>query len=69
MATATLPSEMDAVLLTGPGTFELRRIPVPEPGPLEVLAKVHSIAIDTGTDSKLIEGAFREAWGWPPYYP
>ncbi|MFQ5915053.1 MAG: zinc-binding dehydrogenase [Nitrospinota bacterium] len=69
MATAAIPSEMDALVLTGPGAFEGRRVPVPEPGPMEVLCRVHSIAIDTGTDSALIAGAFREAWGWPPYYP
>lgn len=69
MATGTIPSEMDALVLTGPGAFELRKVTVPEPGPMEVLCRVHSIAIDTGTDSKLIEGAFREPLGWPPYYP
>lgn len=69
MPTATLPSEMDALVLTGPGAFELRKVPVPEPGPMEILCRVHSIAIDTGTDSKLIAGVFRDAWGWPPYYP
>lgn len=69
MATATLPSQMDALVLTGPGKFEVRKVPVPKPGPMEVLCRVRSIAIDTGTDSKLIAGAFREAWGWPPRYP
>lgn len=69
MTIATIPSDMDALVLTGPREFEIRRVPSPETTPMEVLAKVHSIAIDSGTDSKLIEGAFRETWKWPPYYP
>ena len=37
MPTATLPSEMDALVLTGPGAFELRKVPVPEPGSLALV--------------------------------
>ena len=65
----SIPSEMDALVLTAPKEFEIRRVPVPEPGPMEVLARVHAIAIDTGTDGKMIEGAFRKTWNWPPHYP
>ena len=65
----SIPPEMDALVLTAPKEFEIRRVPTPEPAPLEVLARVHSIAIDTGTDGKMIDGAFRETWNWPPYYP
>ena len=64
----TVPKEMEAVVLTGPGAFEIRKVKTPTPGPMEVLCRVRAIAIDTGTDSKIIAGKFRE-YGWPSRYP
>lgn len=42
---------MRAVVLLGPGQLSLRELPVPEPGPDEVVVKVHS-ALTCGTDLK-----------------
>lgn len=57
---------MKAVVLTGPGEYSVQRVPVPEPGPMEVLVRIRAVAI-CGTDPKLFAGAF--AGMWPPAYP
>ena len=45
-----IPKMMDAIVKPVAGVgLELRRVPVPEPGPGEVLIKVHKTAI-CGTD-------------------
>ncbi len=63
----TLPSTMRAVVLTGPHRHEVRTdVPVPTPGPLEVLCKVDSVAI-CGTDLHIYEGRFPGRW--PKSYP
>ncbi len=41
----SLPSTMKAVVLLGPNRLEMRRIPVPSPGPADVLIRVESCAI------------------------
>src|SRR5436305_5949974 len=61
-----LPKTMRAVVLTGPNQHEVRDIPVPEPGRLEVLCKVDSVAI-CGTDLHIYEGRFPGRW--PRSYP
>jgi L-iditol 2-dehydrogenase len=62
-----LPSTMRAVVLTAPHQHEIRNdVPVPRPGPLEVLCKVNSIAI-CGTDLHIYEGHFPGRW--PRSYP
>lgn len=63
----SFPAEMDALALTGPNEFEVRKAPVPTPGPHEVLCEVHSVAI-CGTDTELIAGHFLKK-GWPSSYP
>jgi L-iditol 2-dehydrogenase len=40
-----VPTEMKAVYLVEPGRFELRDVPVPEPGPHDVLVAVRSVGI------------------------
>ncbi len=61
-----LPATMKAVVLTGPHHHEIREVPVPEPGPMEVLCKVDSVAI-CGTDLHIYEGMFPGRW--PKRYP
>ena len=61
-----LPATMRAVVLTAPNEHEIRDIPTPHPGPLEVLAKVDSVAI-CGTDLHIYEGKFPGRW--PKGYP
>jgi len=64
---AALPQKMRAVVLTGPNQHEIRDdVPVPRPGPLEVLCKVDSVAI-CGTDLHMYEGRFPGRW--PRSYP
>jgi len=58
---------MRAVVLTEPNRHEIRQdVPVPKPGPLEVLCKVDSVAI-CGTDLHIYEGRFPGRW--PKIYP
>jgi L-iditol 2-dehydrogenase len=58
---------MRAVVLTAPNKHEIREdVPVPRPGPMEVLGKVDSVAI-CGTDLHIYEGRFPGRW--PKSYP
>jgi L-iditol 2-dehydrogenase len=58
---------MRAVVLTAPKQHEIRDdVPVPQPGPLEVLCQVDSVAI-CGTDVHIYEGRFPGRW--PRSYP
>ncbi len=57
---------MRALLLTSPGQFEIRDVPIPEPGPGEVLCKIRAVAI-CGSDPEIVRGDI--AGVWPPYYP
>jgi L-iditol 2-dehydrogenase len=61
-----IPEQMRAVVLTGPNAHDVRDIPTPHPGPLEVLCKVDSVAI-CGTDLHIYEGKFPGRW--PKGYP
>jgi L-iditol 2-dehydrogenase len=64
---AALPHAMRAVVLTAPKRHEIRDdVPVPRPGPLEVLSRVDSVAI-CGTDLHIYEGRFPGRW--PKGYP
>jgi L-iditol 2-dehydrogenase len=57
---------MKAVVLTAPRAHEIRDVPVPQPGPTEVLCKVEAVAI-CGTDVHIYEGRFPGRW--PRAYP
>lgn len=57
---------MQALVVLEPDRFEIRDVPVPEPGPGEVLARVHAVSI-CGTDSHLIAGDYPGFW--PPAFP
>jgi len=49
----TLPSLQRTVFLLGPERVELRRVPVPEPGPGEILVRIGA-ATTCGTDVKVL---------------
>ena len=61
-----IPDRMNAVVLTEPHHHEVRVVPTPRPGPMEVLCKVDSVAI-CGTDLHIYEGRFPGRW--PRSYP
>ncbi|HET9597469.1 MAG TPA: zinc-binding dehydrogenase [Anaeromyxobacteraceae bacterium] len=53
MQTAALPKEMTGVVLPGNSTVELRKFPVPEPGPGQVLVRMRASSI-CGSDIRAI---------------
>lgn len=63
---SSLPGEMDAAVLRDFGQLNLARVPVPEPGPGEVLCQVRACGI-CGTDLKIVAGDYRGTW--PPALP
>ncbi len=63
---ASIPSRMDALVLTAPGKLEIRTVPVPKPAPGEVLCRIRAITI-CGSDPEIIRGGL--AGFWPPAYP
>lgn len=67
MIAELIPTSMRALVLTDPNAFEIRTIPVPQPGSGEVLCKVRAVAI-CGTDPDVVDGTLH-SHGWPPAYP
>lgn len=61
-----IPNTAKACVLTGPGTFEIREVPVPVLGAGEVLCKIRAVAI-CGSDPEIIRGGLPGVW--PPAYP
>ncbi len=61
-----IPEVMRAMVLTGPGEWELQNIPVPVPGLGEVLCKIGGVAI-CGSDPEIVDGGLSGIW--PPRYP
>jgi L-iditol 2-dehydrogenase len=57
---------MKALVLTSPGAFEVQEVPVPKPGPHEVLCRIRGVAI-CGSDPEIVRGGL--AGTWPPSYP
>jgi L-iditol 2-dehydrogenase len=66
MIVQNIPDMMRALVLPGPGEFEVREVPVPVPGPYEVLCRVRGVAI-CGSDPEILRGDL--AGNWPPAYP
>lgn len=62
-----IPETMRAMTLVAYDELKLAEVPVPKPGPGEVLCRIKSVAI-CGSDPKMIHGGYRFA-NWPPYYP
>jgi L-iditol 2-dehydrogenase len=60
-------STMRAAVLRGWNDLAVEEVPVPEPGPGEVLLRVRACGL-CGTDLKMVHGAF-EKRGWPPSLP
>lgn len=67
MENFVIPKKMKAMTLVAYDHLELAEVPVPEPGPGEVLCRIKSVAI-CGSDPKMIHGGYQFA-NWPPYYP
>ena len=63
---AALPETMEALVVLEPSRLEIREVPVPVPGPNEVLARVRAVSI-CGTDAHLIRGDYPGFW--PPAFP
>lgn len=66
MNTHQVPAEMQAAVLRDFGQLTLESVPTPEPGPGEVLVRVHACGL-CGTDLKIVSGGFRGTW--PPALP
>lgn len=58
---------MRAGMLVDYNQFEIREIPVPEPGPGEVLCRIKAVAI-CGTDPEIVDGTHKNK-NWPPEFP
>ena len=61
-----MPVTMQALVVLGPSRMEIRDVPVPVPGPNEILARVRAVSI-CGTDVHLIRGDYPGFW--PPAFP
>ena len=61
-----IPKTMRAMVLTGPGTWEVRTVPVSGFGENEVLCRIDAVAI-CGSDPEIVHGGL--AGVWPPAYP
>jgi L-iditol 2-dehydrogenase len=57
---------MEALVVSEPNRLEIREVPVPRPGPNEVLARVRAVSI-CGTDAHLVRGDYPGFW--PPAFP
>lgn len=62
----TIPNDMEAMVLTAPGEWEVTTVPVPVPGEGEVLCRIDAVAI-CGSDPEIIHGGLPGIW--PPAYP
>lgn len=62
-----IPTMMKAMVLTAYDKLALQELPVPAPGPNEVLCRIRSVAV-CGSDPKMIHGCYANV-NWPPYFP
>ncbi len=74
-AAMAIPATMKAVVCHGPGDYRLEKVPVPHPGPGEVLTQVEAVGICAG-DAKCRHGAAmfwgdadQPRWVKPPVIP
>lgn len=61
-----IPKMAKACVLLGGNQFEIKEVPVPAPGPYEVLCKIRAVAI-CGSDPEVIRGDLEGFW--PPAFP
>jgi L-iditol 2-dehydrogenase len=61
-----VPETMQALVVLEPDRFEIQEVPIPVPGPNEVLARVRAVSI-CGTDAHLVRGDYPGFW--PPAFP
>jgi L-iditol 2-dehydrogenase len=61
-----VPAAMKALVVLEPNHFEIQEVPVPVPGPDQVLARVRAVSI-CGTDAHLVRGDYPGFW--PPSFP
>ncbi len=61
-----MSATMQALVILEPNRLEIQEVPVPIPGPNEVLARVRAVSI-CGTDAHLIRGDYPGFW--PPAFP
>jgi L-iditol 2-dehydrogenase len=57
---------MEALVVLEPNRLEIQEVPIPTPGPNEVLARVRAVSI-CGTDAHLVRGDYPGFW--PPAFP
>jgi L-iditol 2-dehydrogenase len=57
---------MQALVMQKPGEFRVEEVPIPTPGPKELLCRIHAVAI-CGSDPEILRGDL--AGIWPPKYP
>jgi L-iditol 2-dehydrogenase len=57
---------MEALVVLEPNRLEIQEVPVPTPGPNQVLARVRAVSI-CGTDAHLVRGDYPGFW--PPSFP
>jgi len=65
-AVLNVPATMKALVVLEPNHFQIQEVPVPEPGPNQVLARVRAVSI-CGTDAHLVRGDYPGFW--PPAFP
>lgn len=65
-AAPAIPATMQALVVPEPNVLEIHEVPVPVPGPNEVLARVRAVSI-CGTDAHIIHGDYPGFW--PPAFP
>ena len=61
-----MTATMEALVVLEPNKLEIREVPIPTPGPNEVLARVRAVSI-CGTDAHLVRGDYPGFW--PPAFP
>ncbi len=61
-----MTATMEALVVLEPNKLEIQEVPIPTPGPNEVLARVRAVSI-CGTDAHLVRGDYPGFW--PPAFP
>lgn len=62
-----MDTEMNAIVMRGPGEYGLERVSVPVPAAGEALVRIRAVSI-CGSDPKVFDGSYRSI-NWPPHFP